>query len=67
MRAAFSLLEKAFHSLKARAELTIEIELKQPEKYAYYLYYLYVSAFLPKNYWYLISSQTQKDIIKLLG
>ena len=67
MRAVFSLLEKAFQQVKAKSDITILIELKKPIKYAYYLYYLYVSAFLPKNFWYLLSNQTQSDLIKLLG
>lgn len=67
MRAVFSLLEKAFKHIKGQYDLSIQIELKTPIKYSYYLYYLYISAFLPKNFWSLLSSETQSELIKLLG
>jgi hypothetical protein len=48
MRAVFSLLQKGFRSFRSLPDLNVAIELKDIKANAYYLYHLYVSAFLPK-------------------
>lgn len=54
-RAILKYLQINVWSLKRFPEFDIEIELKNPIKHASSMYYLYISAFLPRDFWCLFT------------
>ena len=67
MKAIFGTLQKAFQYIRIKAEVTLDVQSIESDRYAYYLYHLFVSAFLPKEFWYLFSAKTQSNLLKLLA
>lgn len=44
----------------------MEIELKNPLKHSYFMYYLFSSAFLPLEFWDFFTPKTKASLLKLL-
>lgn len=66
MRSIFSLVKSGFRNVKDSPDIEIVIELDPPHKYATLMYYLYVSAFLPIEFWPFFTRETQQRLIKAL-
>jgi hypothetical protein len=66
LRAILSLLRNGFRAIKRIEEFDVEIELRDPLKYSGFMYYLYISAFLPLEFWCVFTAKTKAYLLEML-
>ena len=66
MNTIYSLVQKGFTNIKHISDIEVSIDLENPNRYSYYLYYLFVFAFLPSDIWRLLSQQSKASLFKIL-